>query len=118
MYKDKQKFALWVYPKTLERTKKMYKQDNCQSQSEFIEKAINFYLGYLESNENIEFLAPIITKTVGAAINNSEKRLASVSFKQAVGLIRISKILALFSEIDTELENKINIESVREAKRL
>ena len=34
------KFPLWVTPKTMETVKEMYKDDDCRSQSEFIEKAI------------------------------------------------------------------------------
>ena len=44
---DKNKFALWMYPETLERVEKLYREDGCKSRSEFIEKAINFYCGYL-----------------------------------------------------------------------
>ena len=41
--KDKQKFALWTYPKTMKRVETLYRDDGCKSKSEFIEKAINFY---------------------------------------------------------------------------
>ena len=41
---NKRKFALWIYPETLEKVENAYEKDNCRSQSEFIEKAVNFYL--------------------------------------------------------------------------
>ena len=50
---DRRKFALWAQNSTLDTVKKVYKEDNCESQSEFIEKAILFYLGYL-SAENLQ----------------------------------------------------------------
>ena len=37
---NKIKFPFWVTPKTMETVKEMYKDDDCRSQSEFIEKAI------------------------------------------------------------------------------
>lgn len=49
MFENKKKFALWIYPDTLEKVGKIYQQDNCDSRSEFIEKAVNFYIGYLTS---------------------------------------------------------------------
>ena len=38
--KDKKKFALWLYPETLEKVTEIYTLDNCRSKSEFIEKEI------------------------------------------------------------------------------
>ena len=37
---EKRKFALWINKDTIDRAKKSYKDDNCSSASEFIEKAI------------------------------------------------------------------------------
>lgn len=46
--KDKKKFALWLYPQTLEEISEAYAADNCRSKSEFIEKAVKFYLAHLD----------------------------------------------------------------------
>lgn len=43
---SKRKFALWVQPDTLKKVEKLYRDDDCKSRSEFIEKAILFYAGY------------------------------------------------------------------------
>lgn len=39
---NKRKFALWAYDETFKRIEQLYKEDNCRSRSEFIEKAVNF----------------------------------------------------------------------------
>ena len=46
------KFPLWVTPKTMDTVKEMYKDDDCRSQSEFIEKAIQAYVGYLRADNS------------------------------------------------------------------
>ena len=51
MFENKKKFPLWAYPDTLEKVEEHYREDNCRSQSEFIEKAVNFYIGYLTSED-------------------------------------------------------------------
>lgn len=51
MFENKKKFPLWAYPDTLEKVEELYREDNCRSQSEFIEKAVNFYIGYLTSED-------------------------------------------------------------------
>lgn len=58
-WSEKRKFALWATEGTLEKTKAWYKKDNCFSRSEFIEKAIDFYVGYLSSEENESYLPNI-----------------------------------------------------------
>lgn len=51
----KRKFALWIKESTLDMVQNIYKEDNCGSRSEFIEKAIIFYVGYLSSNDNSQY---------------------------------------------------------------
>ena len=54
--KDKYKFALWLYPETLDKVKELYRQDDCKSKSEFIEKAIRFYIGHLTADDDTSYL--------------------------------------------------------------
>ena len=68
---NKQKFALWAYPDTLEEVDKAYEGDNCKSKSEFIEKAIRFYLGYLKQEDNVSYLSPRITSSVDAVVHGA-----------------------------------------------
>ena len=49
MANKKIKFPLWLMPDTKATVECLYRQDGCSSQSEFIEKAILFYCGYLQS---------------------------------------------------------------------
>ena len=43
---EKRKFALWIKQSTMERIEREYKANDCRSKSEFIEKAVLFYLWY------------------------------------------------------------------------
>lgn len=47
----KRRFQLWIRPSTLELADTLYKKDNCDSKSEFIEKAVIFYAGYLRRGQ-------------------------------------------------------------------
>ena len=35
MFENKKKFALWMYPDTLQKVGEIYRGDNCESKSEF-----------------------------------------------------------------------------------
>ena len=99
---NKQKFALWAYPDTLEEVDKAYERDNCKSKSEFIEKAIRFYLGYLKQEDNVNYLSPRITSSVDAVVHGTEQRISRNLFKIAVELGKLSHILAAANDVDDE----------------
>lgn len=99
---NKQKFALWAYPTTLAEVGKAYEKDNCKSKSEFIEKAINFYLGFLKQEDNINYLAPRITSSVDAVVHGTEQRINRNLFKIAVELGKLSHMFAAANDVDDE----------------
>ena len=99
---NKQKFALWAYPDTLEKVDKAYEGDNCKSKSEFIEKAIRFYLGYLKQEDNVNYLSPRITSSVDAVVHGTEQRINRNLFKIAVELGKLSHMLAAANDVDED----------------
>ena len=80
----KRKFALWIRESSLEQVRKWYKADDCSSQSEFIEKAVHFYIGYISSENGSDYLPKIITSTVKGIVNDSDNRISRILFKLAV----------------------------------
>lgn len=41
----KQKMAVYFQPETIKKIEQEYYEDNCTSKTEFIEKAVTFYIG-------------------------------------------------------------------------
>lgn len=117
-FENKQKFALWIYPQTLQEIEQHYRGDNCQSKSEFIEKAIRFYLGYLNEEQGVNYLSPIITETVKAEIKGTEQRLARLLFKIAVELGKVSHLIAATSDIDDETLRQLQSMCANEVRRI
>ena len=102
MPREKIKFALRIIPETQQLVKDYYPLDNCQNQSEFIEKAIRFYVSYIASKDATEFLAPILVSALQSTIKNMENHLSRLQFKTAVELNMMMNVLA--SELDTTPE--------------
>ena len=114
---EKRKFALWISRDTIELAKKHYKDDNCSSASEFIEKAILFYLGYLSCQENQDYLADVIPSTVKGIVDESSNRMGRLLFKMAVELAVIENILAAVCEVDRQELKRLRGQCVEEIKR-
>lgn len=114
----KRKFALWIRESSLDMTKEFYPKDNCSSQSEFIEKAIVFYCGYLASEKNNQYLPSIITSTLKGIVAESDNRMSRMLFKIAVELAVMQNVVAATNEIDEVTLNRLRGECVKEVKRL
>lgn len=118
MFENKKKFALWVYPETLETVSELYRDDNCESKSEFIEKAIRFYAGYLTAEDKSAFLPTVVTSTLKSIVAESDNRQSRLLFKLAVELAMLQNVVAASQEIDPESLERLRGECVREVKRL
>lgn len=118
MFKDKKKFPLWVYPETLDKVGRIYREDNCRSKSEFIEKAIEFYYGYLTSQDKRDYLPSVVTSTLKSIVAESDNRQGRLLFKLAVEVAITQNIIAAAQEIDPLSLERLRGECVREVKRL
>lgn len=117
-FPNKIKFPLWVYPATMNEVNLRFAEDNCASRSEFIEKAINFYIGYLKSEGNVNYLSPMISSSVEAVINGTEQRINRNLFKIAVELGKISHTLAAANDVDEDTLRELHAMCVDEVRHI
>ena len=115
--KNKKKFPLWIYPETRQLVMDWYKKDNCQSQSEFIEKAIRFYCGYISAEEGVRFLPAAITSALTGMVDSLENRMARLLFKLAVEMAMMMNILAANAEVDETLLRKLRGKCIDDVKK-
>ena len=94
MRETKSKYSFYLYPSQMEEIKNLLDQANAKSQSEFVSDAIRFYIGYLQQGKNVDYLAPIIAKTIKEEIRSTEKNISQILFKVAVESAMIAEIQA------------------------
>lgn len=114
----KEKMAVYFQPETMRKIEQEYREDNCSSKTEFIEKAVRFYIGYLRQQEEVNYLSPLITETVKAQIKGTEQRLARLMFKVAVELGKLSHMTAAINDVDDETLEKLHAMCVNEVRRI
>ena len=114
----KEKMAVYFQPETIKKIEQEYKEDNCASKTEFIEKAVKFYIGYLRQQEEINYLSPMITETVKAQIKGTEQRLARLNFKVAVELGKLSHMTATLNDVDNETLKSLHAMCVTEVRKI
>ena len=116
--KDKIKFAAYLYPETLDKIKELYRGDDCSSKSEFIEKAVRFYIGYLTAEDKSNYLPNMFLSNMRAIASESDNRVSRMLFKLTVELAMVMNLMAANYEIDPETLERLRGSCVREVKRL
>lgn len=111
------KFALRISPQVQQLIKDAYPKDNCQSQNEFIEKAIRFYVSYLAAEDSSTYLPPALVSALRGTLDDYENHIARLLFKLSVETAMMMSVLAAGMEIDEEALRKIRARCVEEVKK-
>ena len=112
----KEKFALWITPEAKKEVEAHYKQDNCKSQSEYIEKAVRFYSGYLDTKHAEEYLPRILSDVLEGKLGAFGKRVGHLLFKQAVDQNIMANLVGYLSDIDMDTLQKLRVRCVKNVK--
>lgn len=86
--------------------------------NDFIERAIEFYSGYLAAQSHTAFLSDVILEAIDGSISSTERRLAKLLFKIAVEMAKLEQMLASINEMDDETLQKLHIRCVNEVKKI
>lgn len=117
MPREKVKFAMRIKPETQELVRQWYGRDNCQSQNEFIEKAIHFYVEHLAAEDSSRFLPSALVAALRSTVQGSENRIARLLFKLTVEISMMMHVLAAGLEIDNSQLDDLRWRCVQEVKK-
>ena len=88
---------------------------NCVNRSDFVRTAIDFYIGYLLQNENVDYLSLMISSVIKNEIQHTEKGMCEMLFKMAVELGKSNRLNAALNDytgVDWQRLNKVVKEEV------
>ena len=117
MPREKIKFAMRIKPETQDLIREWYPKDNCQSQNEFIEKAIHYYVEHLSAQSSTSFLPSALVSALRATVQASENRIARLLFKLTVEISMMMHVLALGLQIDVSQLDDLRWQCVQEVKK-
>lgn len=113
----KKRTAVWLYPKTIEKMDNLLERDNCKSRSEFIDKALNFYMGYLVSEDTTGYLSKVLISAMQGTLKETENRNSSNLFRLSVEMSMMMNILAAGLEISDEELRSLRGRCVQQVKK-
>lgn len=117
MENNKEKFALWIRPEVKQMVEKNYKENGFRSRSEYIEKAIIFYSGYLTAQEYGEYLPSILISSMKGVLDSFENRMGHLLFKYAVEMDMMMHVLSATCKINDEKLTRLRNLCASEVRR-
>ena len=114
MATDKRKHAFWLTGEAKKMVEIDVHLDNCGSQSEFVEKAIRFYDGYVHANKTGAYLPHAMQEVLEGTLGVFGDRLGRLLFKLVVEHNMTNHLLGGDVDMTREEYNKMRGSSVRE----
>lgn len=113
----KKKYAFWLTPEAKDEIEQLYIEDNCANQSEFVEKALLFYCGYVRTRGDHSYLPRILSDELEGTVGVMANRIGRLLFKQSVELGILSHIIAADTDVDQITLKRLRGRCVDDVKR-
>ena len=114
---NKKSTTIWLRPSVISRMDGWLEADNCQSRSEFVDKALRFYMGYLGTEDNTAYLSKAILTAIQGTLDDNNNRLCRILFKCAVELNMLCHTIAAHFRADPIHTRELRAYAVDEVKR-
>ena len=118
MATEKRKYAFYASQEIEDKIEQLYKSSGCTTRTEFIERAVDFYCGYLTAENYKEYFPNVIVSTMKATLDAMETHLARNFFKMAVEQAMMMHVLAYTQGVDEDTLGKLRGYCVAECKRI
>ena len=112
------KITIRLSDETLKKCNEGMDITNCKVRNEFIEKAIEFYSGYVSAEVHSEFLSDTVTDSMEGIAKALENRFGKLLFKIAVEMAKLEQMLASINEMDDETIERLHKRCVDEVRKI
>lgn len=116
--RGRQSLALRLEPETRRKIEQWYAHDNCRSMNAFVEKAVNFYVGYLTVKDGNSFLPRSIQSAMDGQLGMFKSDVVAMLFKQSVELDMLNHLLADQFRLDEEYVAKLRSDAMQNVKQI
>lgn len=116
--RSKKQLTVWVQPETTEKVKELYKQADCRNHSEFVERAIRYYAGYVTAKDKANYLPNMFLSTMSNIVHENITKQNRMLFKLAVEMAMVENILANLNNFDPIAIERLRGACVEEVKEI
>lgn len=116
--KEKVRAGFYVEKALVDRADELLALAGVRSRNEFVEEAMKFYIGYLNSRKAEDYLLQSLSSVLTSTVHDSENRLARMDFKLAVEISKLAHVVAYSHDVDEEALRRLHVKCVEEVKRI
>ena len=116
MDENRHRHTVWMDDAVWDQVEAHYQADNCSTRNEFVEKAIRFYSGYLDTEHANEYLPRVLADVLEGKLGALGNRMGHLLFKLSVDQNLMGNILAADIDIAPDELRKARVRCVKEVK--
>ena len=116
MNENKNRHTIWLTDETWNVVKEHYRKDNCSAQNEYIEKAIQFYSGYLDTEQADSYLPRVLAEVLEGKLDALGGRIGKLLFKLSVEEAVMAQIVAYGFDVDLDTLKKVRFNCIKDIK--
>ena len=116
MKEVKKKHSVWLSEPAWADVEQHYQTDNCSTKNEYIEKAIRFYSGYLDTQNASEYLPRVLADVLDGKLGAFGTQIGRQLFKLTVDQCLMGQELATGLEIDPDQLQKARVRCIKMVK--
>ena len=116
MGENRHRHTVWMDDAVWDQVESHYREDNCSTKNEYIEKAIQFYSGYLDAERADEYLPRVLSDILDGKLGALGKRMGHLLFKLAVEENLMGNLVAAGMEVDLDTLRKTRVRCVKEVR--
>ena len=117
MNEDKKRHTVWLTLDAWSQVETSYTKDNCTTKNEYIEKAIRFYTGYLNTQNAASYLPRVLADVLEGKLGALGTRVGKLLFKLAVEQDMIANITAAVNEVHLDDGERLRARCIREIRQ-
>ena len=116
MNENKNRHTVWLTDEAWAKVKNHYRTDNCSTQNEYIEKAIQFYSGYLDAEQADRYLPRVLAEVLEGKLDALGSRIGKLLFKLSVDNAVMAHVTAVSIDVDLDTLKKVRVNWIKDVK--
>ena len=116
MNENKNRHTVWLTDEAWNKVKDHYRTDNCSTQNEYIEKAIQFYSGYLDAEQADSYLPRVLAEVLEGKLGALGGRIGKLLFKLSTEEAIMAQIVAYGFNVDLDTLKKVRVNCIKDIK--
>ena len=117
MNEDKKRHTVWLTSDAWSQVETSYTKDNCTTKNEYIEKAIRFYTGYLNTQNAASYLPHVLADVLEGKLGALGTRIGKLLFKLVVEQDMIANITAAVNEVHLDDVERLRARCIKEIRQ-